>query len=279
MNLGQLVAAELIVTVILGSFAKIGKDLESYYDLMASVDKLGKLFDLPVESFDRLQLARRPGAYGLSAVDVKLDNIPTDAQSFEIEAGKSYAVFSSNELRRGRLMDGFVGQLKPSSGHFLLDNFRVDALSAESLQQKISLVKEVELFEGSVEENIRLGRGRIGSHEVNEIIQQLGLREIIAGLDDGFQTKLWISGYPLSQGQAIRLVLARSLVASPAVLFIDGLLDRLSDKDTQDILERLNHFKGEVTIVVSTGRKFIAQWAESCLNIDNNQWELKKFDG
>ena len=49
MTLGQLVAAELIVAVILGSFAKLGKDLESFYDLMASVDKLGSLFDLPVE--------------------------------------------------------------------------------------------------------------------------------------------------------------------------------------------------------------------------------------
>ena len=50
MTLGQLVAAELIVTVILGSFAKIGKDLESFYDLLASIDKLGKLFDIPAEA-------------------------------------------------------------------------------------------------------------------------------------------------------------------------------------------------------------------------------------
>ena len=61
---------------------------------------------------------------------------------------------------------------------------------------------------------------------MNEIIQELGLRQTISSLPDGFQTELSISGYPLSQGQAIRLVLARSLVARPAVLFIDGLLDR-----------------------------------------------------
>lgn len=49
LTLGQLVAAELIVTVIVGSFAKLGKSMESFYDLMAAVDKLGVLFDLPIE--------------------------------------------------------------------------------------------------------------------------------------------------------------------------------------------------------------------------------------
>ncbi len=52
LTLGQLVAAELIVAVIVGSFTKLGKHLESYYDVMASMDKLGHLFDIPVERQD-----------------------------------------------------------------------------------------------------------------------------------------------------------------------------------------------------------------------------------
>ena len=83
MTLGQLVAAELIVTVILGSFAKFGKDLESFYDLMASVDKLGKLFDLPVEPVDKLKLARTPGAYAMSLVEAKSDNQVAVAANIE----------------------------------------------------------------------------------------------------------------------------------------------------------------------------------------------------
>ena len=67
MTLGQLVAAELIVTVILGSFAKIGKDLESFYDLLASVDKLGKLFDLPVESIRQASARPAIGSRGNQA--------------------------------------------------------------------------------------------------------------------------------------------------------------------------------------------------------------------
>ena len=54
LTLGQLVAAELIVAAIVGSFAKLGKHLENFYDLLASVEKLGHLFDLPTEPHDKL---------------------------------------------------------------------------------------------------------------------------------------------------------------------------------------------------------------------------------
>ena len=279
MSLGQLVAAELIVTVILGSFAKIGKDLESFYDLMASVDKLGKLFDLPVERVDKLQLARRPGANGMSIVDVKFDAGMENPANLQFLAGRTFCIYGNNELLRHRLMEVLVGQQKPAAGHVLLDDFRVDAIGAESLQEKISLVREIELFDGTVDENLRMGREQIGSAQANEIVERLGLRKTLASLTDGFNTRLTVSGYPLAQGPAIRLVLARALISKPGILFIDGLLDRLSDDDTDEVLAKLQSFKSDTTILVSSGRKVIAEWADETLDTGVSQWSLVKFDG
>lgn len=278
MTLGQLVAAELIVTVILGSFAKVGKDLESFYDLMASVDKLGKLFDLPVEPIGKLQLARNPGAYDASLVDVKL-NANEQSATLRFSPGKSYAIYSSSELRREKLMEILVGQSKPAEGHALLNDYRVDAIAAESLQETISLVRDIELFVGTVDENLRMGRENVGSAEANEVVNRLGFRKTVAGLSDGFATKINISGYPLSQGQAIRLVIARALIAKPGILFVDGLLDRLSDEDIEDLLPRLETFAESTTIIVATGRQRIARWAEECLDMRQDNWQLAKFDG
>ena len=279
MTLGQLVAAELIVTVILGSFAKLGKDLESFYDLMASVDKLGKLFDLPIEAGDKLELARRAGADSLVLVDIQLDSNSQNSSTLTIEAGQSVAIHGSTELRRSKLIEAMVGQLKPEGGHVLLEGFRVDSISAESLQEQISLIREVEVFDGTVDENIRVGREDIGSDHVNDIVEQLNLQKTLSGLPKGLVTKLSVSGYPLSQGQAIRLVLARSLISKPGVMFIDGLLDRLSDDDTIDVLNRLNAFQSDTTIVISTGRRAIANWADLNLNISLPTWELAESAG
>ena len=278
MTLGQLVAAELIVTVILGSFAKLGKDLESYYDLMASVDKLGKLFDLPVEESGKLELVRRPGAYDLSLVDLKVDDRGIKNGEIELKAGGSYAIYGSSELHRGKLIEILTGQRKADAGHVLLNDFRVDAISAESLQSKISLIREVELFEGTVDENLRMGRKQVGSKEVNDVVGRLGMRKTLAALPQGFNTTIKICGYPLSQGQAIRLVLARALISRPGVLLIDGLLDRLSDDDTVEVLSMISSFCDDTTIIVSTGRKAIARWAEQCLHVANDEWGLAKFN-
>ena len=278
LTLGQLVAAELIVTVILGSFAKFGKDLESFYDLMAAVDKLGKLFDLPVEPVDRLQLVRTPGPNQISLVKGVLDS-GHSAANVNFIPGKTYALYGASELRRSKLLEVFVGQNKLTSGHVLLNDFRVDALSAESLQEKVSLVRDIELFNGSVDENLRMGRANIGSAKINEIVNTLGFRKIVSSLPEGFGTKLNISGYPLSPGEAIRLVIARALIAEPGILFVDGLLDRLSDEDAEDLLPRLTDFSKATTIIVGTGRRAIAKWAEQCLDMRKTEWELEKFDG
>ncbi len=276
-SLGQLVAAELIVTVILGSFAKLGKDLESFYDLMASVDKLGKLFDLPVEPHDMLQLPNSNQARALSLRGLKLDSTNNHPSDIEFAPGRSVAIFGSSELRRSKLIESMVGHAKADAGYVLIDDYRIDTISAESLQESASLIREIELFEGTVDENIRMGREGLGSDRVNQIINQLGLGQIVSGLENGLLTPLSISGYPLSQGEAIRIVLARTLIARPGIVFIDGLLDRLSDNDTLDVLQRLDAFDGETTVVISTGRKVIANWADQQLDISIPHWQLGKY--
>ena len=275
-TLGQLVAAELIVTNILISFAKLGKDLESYYDLMASVDKLGKLFDLPVEPMDMLQLPRSRDARAVSLMNLKLDASVKAPCDIEFAAGQSVAIFGSSELRRSKLIESMVGHSKASSGYVLVDDYRIDTISAESLQESVSLIREIELFEGTVDENIRMGREGLGSDRVNQVINQLGLGEIVSSLENGLLTTLSISGYPLSQGEAIRIVLARTMIAQPGVVFIDGLLDRLSDQDTLDVLKRLDAFDDQTTMVISTGRQVIADWADQRLDISSQNWTLAK---
>ena len=122
-----------------------------------------------------------------------------------------------------------------------------------------------------------MGRANLGSAKVNDIVAKLGMRNVLDTLEQGYATQVSISGYPLSQGNAIRLVLARALIAKPGILFIDGLLDRLSDDDTEDVLSRLESFAAETTIIVSTGRKSIARWASQTLNLQDENWALARY--
>lgn len=262
MTLGQLVAAELIVTAILGSFAKVGKDLESVYDLLASVDKLGKLFDLPGERLDKLQLAPQEGPGKLELVKL---NCGRRELNLSVEPGSVLAIKGKSGSGKTKTIETIAGMHKPNSGHALLNGFRVDLIGSESLQTRMGFVNEVEIFEGSVDENLRMGRSDVNSVAMNEVIQELGLHDTLTRLPEGLRTKLYISGYPLSSGQAIRFVLARALIFQPSVLLIDSLLDRLADEDLVDVLQSLDKFKSTTTIVLTTGRQTIADWADTTL--------------
>ncbi len=89
LSLGQLVAAELIVAVVVGAFTKLGKHLESFYDLMGAVDKIGHLVDLPMEQASGvlslpaegalpLRLYRVATGHAESHADPHSDHAPTD---------------------------------------------------------------------------------------------------------------------------------------------------------------------------------------------------------
>lgn len=261
MTLGQLVAAELIVTVILGSFAKIGKDLESFYDLLASVDKLGKLLDLPAEAADKLRLAPHDGPTGIKLVELKNSQGPKKL-NVDIVPGTTAALIGRSGSGKTKIIETIAGLHSPVDGYALVNDFRVDLIGAESLQSRIGFINDIEIFEGSVDENLRLGRREIDSGSMNEVIEKMGMHKTISNLEDGMKTGLSVSGFPLSTGQAIRLVLARALIARPGALLIDGLLDRLSDEDLQDVLTRLDMYSGNTTIVIATGRKAIGEWAD-----------------
>ncbi len=276
MTLGQLVAAELIVTLILGSFSKLGKDLESFYDLMASVDKLGKLFDLPVEGVDKLQYIGGQGPQSLIMHQTH-PQMKAGGGQLELASGSTYALFGGDELERLQMVELLVGQAETKTGHVLLDEFRIDTLNADALQARLGLVRDIELFEGSVDENLRIGRDRAHSGAVLEILNQLGLRKSIDALPEGLNTQLRVSGRPLPAGKSVRLVLARELLTRPGLLIIDGLLDRLGDDDLADLLPRLAAFASQTTLIIATGRRSIARWADQCLDMGEPNWSLKKF--
>ena len=96
------------------------------------------------------------------------------------------------------------------------------------------------------------------------------LASVVAPSSAIVKTNPSLDGFPLSSGQAVRLVLARALVVRPQALLIDGLLDRLSDYDIADILTRLEKYEGQTTMVIATGRQTIAQWSDQSLELSPN---------
>lgn len=262
LSLGQLVAAELIVAVVVGSFAKLGKHIESFYDLMASIDKLGSLLDLPIERTDGLLTASDdsagPGA-GICVNDVSYE-LPDGREilrnvSFNIQLGDHLALCGETGAGKSLLLDMLFGLREPLSGSMSINGVDPRDLRPDVLRRRIALVRDVEVFEGTIAENIHLERPDISMADVRTATETAGLLSAIQRLPDGLATRLTSNGAPLTTGLLRKLMIARAVSSRPEIVLIDELLDSMADDEAAKILQQLISAQPPWTIVLVTNRE------------------------
>lgn len=270
LSLGQLVAAELIVSGVLSSFVKLKKQLESYYDLMAGVDKLGHLLDLTVEreTGDIIDL-QEPAHVSANDLSLTYKNRYTAIKNinFDIMPGEKVALFGGTGTGKSSLSELLMGLRVPTHGHMAINHIDIREIRLESLRKSISVAGRAEFFEDTIIENIRLGRPDVTVHQVRDVVNRLAIFPDQKQLPDGLYTVLNTAGSPLSSSQTRKLLLARAIIGKPRVLIIDELLDDwkyFPDSPARDVL-----FADDApwTLLVLTGSQTIAQLCQRTIEL------------
>ncbi len=253
-TLGQLVAAELIVTTVASGLAKIGKDLETYYDLVAGVDKVGKLLDLPLERYSGEATSSNNGPYSVEMDGVCLTRGTCNLQHFTetIEPGACVALIGDDGASKSALLDAIFGWRKPEKGSVSINGIDLRRLALGTLRDDIQLVRQADVFEGTIDDNVRMGRKSIRTHEVRDALAAVDLLEEVKRLKDGLNTKLIGEGAPLSKDQLSRLMIARAILQKPKLLLIDGALDIVKPGRLDDVLNILMDPAQNWTLVIAT---------------------------
>ncbi len=256
LTLGQLVASEIIVASVVASFARLAKHFESYYDLLAAVDKVGGLLDLPLERSspaggqDELDRPSRVVARNLSFACESQKGI--ERVSFDFAAGDRIAVLGGHANGQGILMDLLAGLRKPDAGHVTIGGHDLRELGPETLRNAVALVREPQILPATVLENLMLARVGATVEDAREALERVVLLDEIRGLPDGLDSVLQTDGRPLDPSQAVRLEIARALIARPALLLVDDALLRLADKELKPVLDTLFDPRNSWTLVVAT---------------------------
>jgi putative ABC transport system ATP-binding protein len=275
LTLGQLVAAELVLSGVVQGFSKIGKQLETYYDLMAAVDKLGYLTDLPLEATGKEPLppAAAPAAFEMSGVRFAYNSAPPilDRAAWRVDAGERIAVTGASGSGKSSLLDLLYRFREPEAGRLEIDSHDYRDLQLESLREQVQLVRDEGAFHGTVAENVRLG-AQHSYAEVRDALNRVGLEAPVLLLPDGLETELSTFGLPLSKSQCCRLMLARAILQKPRLLLIDEVLDTLVDTPGGEqlcrlILDRANPW----TVVVTTRNPAVAAMCDREFTVDNGQ--------
>jgi ABC-type multidrug transport system fused ATPase/permease subunit len=132
----------------------------------------------------------------------------------------------------------------------------------------VQLVRGVDIFAGTILENIRVGREEITLLEIQATLETLGVWDAIQMLPDGLNTTLATGGTPLSEGQAQILMIARAIVGRPRLLILDETLDYVMDaKERERITDVVFGTQQPWTLLVVTSRPELLRRCDKVLHM------------
>ena len=264
-TLGQFVAAELVIVTVLAGIEKLVSSLAEVYDVLPSVDKLGAVTDLPLESTQGLPLPA--GAAGASLEAEGLGYTYPDADrpalaniTFRLAPGARVAITGPDGSGETTLLAALAGLLERTEGTVLVDGLTLRDLEPALLRDRIGLVLDgAGLFEGTIEENISLGRSGVDTAAVVSALERVGAHASVQRLPAGLRTLVENGGRGLPSTLRVRLLLARAIATRPRLLLIDDCLSTVEPSARQEFVDVLTAPDAPWTLlVVSHTRDLLA---------------------
>ena len=266
-TLGQFVASELVIVTVLLAVEKLIFGLADVYDLLTALEKAGHAAGLEPEP--RQGVAPRPDAdpRGM-AVELRDASFTFPGRdvpavrdvSLTVAPGERLGVTGPHGSGESSLV-AMVGALYPAyTGAIAYDGLSLRDLDPVRLRGTIGYCgMEPALLDGTIEENIALGRPAVRTEHVLEAASRVGLDAWLHRLPDGIQTSLEVAGRALPQSLARRLVIARAIAGRPRLLLVDGFLDALDPSDRQEMADLLLDREAPWTLVLVTHHRALLE--------------------
>jgi len=236
MNIGQFVAAEIIILIVINSVEKLVRSLETIYDVLTSLEKIGQVTDLELEDHQGIDLLSKCTNNGL---DVCLNEVgfgypenkklTLEGISFNLKSGESLIITGPGSSGKSTLIRLIAGLHHANEGSVSFNGFNTGNIETNSLRSVIGeCLHSDELFRGTILENITLGRPQASFENVQWAIESVGLANFIRDQDEGFNTQIDPSGKRLPGRIAQRLLLARAIADKPKLLLLENPFELLA---------------------------------------------------
>ena len=263
-TLGQFVASEIVIILILNSVEKIIMYMDVVYDLLTAVDKVAHVTDLPIEKVGGLDLPNsakkgfevrtkelkyqysKSGYPALKGIDV------------DIKAGEIICVTGPGNSGKTTLMNIITGLYTDYEGIVTINNYSLRDLDLTHIRDQVAKnISQEDLFDGTLLENITLGKTATTAHDALEALNQVGLRDIIFSWPKGLETPILSGGKGLTKTLIHKLILARCLAKKPQLLVLNDFFNTLAKGDKMDLFTSISKLKDRCTIIIVSKDPFI----------------------
>lgn len=275
LTVGQLVAAELIVTGVVAAFSVFGKHAETFYDLLASIDKLASLVGSETED-PRGEFPPEPvGSASCELVGVALYD-GAEPLSVNLPAGARVRLRGGSDRRREQLLRCLYRLESPHAGYVRLDDVDVRDLALDALRARVALVVGPEIWSGSVLDNLKLEAPDVDPIAVRRALQALALSDELSALPSALSTALTPAGGPLSFGQALRVTLARAYLRKPQLLLVGNAIDVLAPDLRRGVVKALADSDHPWTLLLASHDAALDDCCTHVLDLDTGKLETTR---
>jgi len=192
--------------------------------------------------------------------------------SFSVPAGTMTAIVGESGAGKSTIIDLLMRLYDPQDGAILVDGIDLRELQLDSWRARIGLMsQEPFLFNGTIRDNIAMGRPDATDVEVREAANQADIHDFIAQLPSQYDTAMGDRGMTLSGGQRQRIALARALVRRPALLLLDEATSAVDNRSESAIREALSRIKSSCTLVVVAHKLATVRDADQMIVVGDGQ--------
>lgn len=226
LSIGQLVAAELILSSIFYGAAQLGPYLDGFYDLVAGVEELALILAIPQEQVpERRREAARPkdGALALHAVRAPANG---GEAHMDIVIPGGARLMAAADPGMDRLLSTLLKRhVKPTGGIVSVGGADITALDMYQLRSDVIVLDRPTIVESSIRDYLSLACAENDAVAVMDALRVVGLDMRIATLPEGMDTRLSSTGWPLALVEMMQLKLASAILAQPRILVLSALYD------------------------------------------------------
>ena len=269
MNIGQFVAAEIIILLVIQSVEKLIIGLESFYDVLTSIEKIGQVVDKELESQDGERPMFKDG------LTIELDNVSyrvADRKkpilkdvSLVLHPKSRILIKGESGAGKSSLLRLLSGIIEPTEGNIYINNLSLNSLHLNHYRSQLGLSLSDETpFEGTIKDNLVFGDKEIDDSIIYKVLDIVGLNQFIKEQPYGLETIIYPEGKQMSFTIAKKILLARAIIKQPKVLILEDPLDQFNLQETKDIIKYLTAPDKPWALIVVSSKK---SWSTQCQQI------------
>jgi len=270
MNIGQFVAAEIIILLVIASVEKLILGLESFYDVLTSLEKMGQVVDKKLESQDGINVDS--AAHLKIELDKVTYEVPNRASpilndiSITIKPSSRVMIQGPSGSGKSSLLRVISGIIEPTKGRIFVNDESLQNIHLNNYRSCLGLsLAEETPFEGSIRDNLTL-TNNISDEEVNKAIEIVGLRDYLKQTEKGLETIIYPEGKQMSFTVAKKIILARAILKKPKVLILEEPLEHFEASEAKRVIKALTASDNPWALIVASFNK---DWESECTKVIN----------